>query len=1145
MEKKLIELYRRLSRGPAFLFLGQDYLRLESGQDTFLEEVLRKYGEIQESSFSYSNILNGEITRSIESSLAWMHRRCDLLSIPNWLKIIADFAWNGIYSSAIDSVWPKAFYTEWRELQPIFEEKYRPINPRNQFKMHCTFLFGCVNRMDTSESPPLTKLEWLKRKQVAVALARRLPENVTPFGILIIEGYAGDRDWLSPEDLLPIIDELNPGQTHIFSVNEELETNQYVIDFAKKDKLILHKESLASCLLRGEESGHFQLRKRPEEEKHGRRIQLGDSFLSIPLDVWNQISRSANVLDDTILLPPPPMSEDQRYLEFRTFLSESNVKPIWSGYAKGFAFNREFEGKLLVEVANKLQSIELRDDPIIVHGQTGTGKTIALGALAYNVRKQREYPVLFIERRSQRPIYFDIDAFCQWSEDSGASNCLIIWDGMVEVDQYYDLMQHLQSRGRKVVVVGSCYRVDPKKYKRGCFIEALAELSKDEISNLRIFLESFDHLLVNNVEKELQKRNANFLVALYRFLPPTRGHLRSGVTREIGHSEQRIRHILTDLVPEFPFGHVLAHELLKAGLIKDDIFLSLEESEVGDESFKETEELIALVMVPGQFGLNISIEMVLRALGKMAYSNITRLLKELDIFRWYDDLQGNIYIGPRQPLEAKLFVQATFGGAKIEVAFAKKLLLGLSYSNGTYENPDIQFAIDLIRNLGPNGPKDKYYAQYFKEIADALTEIRVERGISSPRLMLQEAHLLREWVKEQSHSPERCPEWKELLSKAEQVLYQARDIYGTDTKSIKMYCNILVELASVLGTKAHQSMDLREEPQEAVSFSHEARKQLMKARILDPDNYHAIDVLAWITKDLISSDILDPHARIEAEADIRHAFEMAELGTMGAEAQERFEQRRFEMGRLLHDKKMSEEAFNSLLAKGFTAGYYLRAIDIARELPVDAEISSKQYQSCSNALSYLEEHREDILDDPRCLYLLFRLWWTVNSGRPLFYKERQTVPFDRKKWEACLNILNDLDRHEHFQTNPIISYFRGIATFHLGFIQDSFDIFRELEGISHMIHGRRRIIRHFLASTPHAEPQTYNGTVFWVDKYKNRGALYVEELRRQDLTFRPLDFKKPDIKKNDSIQQFHIAFNFIGPIADPKRFYRVTKRYRS
>src|SRR2546421_6338238 len=135
------DFYRNLKNGPAFLLLGQDYLRLESGSDPFLSEVLRKYGNANVEPQSYKQILFGEAHKDIESTLLWMQSRSELLSIPLWLKTVASFPWSGVYTSAIDTVWPKAFTSEWRRIQPLIDEKYKPINPRNRFNLLGTFLF--------------------------------------------------------------------------------------------------------------------------------------------------------------------------------------------------------------------------------------------------------------------------------------------------------------------------------------------------------------------------------------------------------------------------------------------------------------------------------------------------------------------------------------------------------------------------------------------------------------------------------------------------------------------------------------------------------------------------------------------------------------------------------------------------------------------------------------------------------------------------------------------------------------------------------------------------------------------------------------------------------------------------------------------
>jgi hypothetical protein len=115
------ELFEKMTRGPAFLFLGQDYLRLETGES------------------------------------------------------VAAFAWSGIYTSAIDIIWPQSFQSKWRTLEPIVEERQHPADPRNRSKLHSTFLFGCIDQVEEEKRPPLLYEEWLTRKPVAMSLARRLP----------------------------------------------------------------------------------------------------------------------------------------------------------------------------------------------------------------------------------------------------------------------------------------------------------------------------------------------------------------------------------------------------------------------------------------------------------------------------------------------------------------------------------------------------------------------------------------------------------------------------------------------------------------------------------------------------------------------------------------------------------------------------------------------------------------------------------------------------------------------------------------------------------------------------------------------------------------------------------------------------------
>lgn len=1129
--KDVTELCRLLKRGPAFLFLGQDYLRLESSIDPFLAEVLRKYNKTTTSPSQYSQIFEGEARNSIEPALAWMQERCGRISIPQWLKTVASYAWSGVYSSAIDVIWPNAFRSEWRELHHIFEEKFKPIDPRNRLKLHCTYLFGNVSRTEEEERPPLTDTDLLDRNPTAVALARRLPEIMTPYGVLVIEGYAGERDWFKPkEDLFPIINKLNPGQVHLFSVSEELKKNTYIALLVDRGKLTLHSESLATYLLRGEEAGLIQLGRRPEEEEHGRRIQLGQKILTVPSNIWNQISTTAVILDDSILIASPPLSEEKRYHEFRNFLVESSSKPVWSGYERGFAFHREFETKLDEIVHEKLKSNELQKEPIILHGQTGTGKTVAFGALAYKIRKEGKHPVLFIERKPQMPHNSDIDSFCKWAEDCGAPATLIVWDGMIDFGQYYDVLRYLVGRGRKVVLVGSCYRLDPNKYKRYNFIEAPAKLSQREISDFNKYINNCDPSIAPLLQVPMRQIDNAFLVSLYRLLPPTRSLIRSGVQREFSSAEMEIRRKLQEKISE-PI-NTLGYALMKAGLITEETFTSAETKKIGGEEVTETGELIGLIMVPGRFGLKVPIELLLRACGKKGYLNFVKLLDEIDVFRVSEDDAGNITVTSRHPLEAKLISQVRLGGVRAEVAFIKKLVSEVKGGYGSFDNNEVEFAVDFIKSIGPNGQDPGYFAPFYRELSETLKTLREECSVQNPRLMLQEATLLREYVKEQSQHNNTPSDALKIYDDARMILGNALKILKDEPKNNKMRGMILVELASNLGFKAIHLINHPDQQQDLIPLLKEASRHLSKARDLDPNSYYPVDVFAWITIAMLQTDILDPQARAEAIADILCVFEMAEAEDFGIEQQENFLMRKMSIARLLKKEKLSDEAFESLIKKGSSAGYYLRAHDKINDLPKNIELTPFQRELCRPAVKYLEENRKAISHDSRCLYLLFHTWWKMKTGKPIFYGERQIIPFTEDDWKYFLGIIIDLMNIDDLSTNPSLMYLRGLATFHLGHIEPAFGIFRDLVRESEYITGRRRIIRSYLASTEDGKPRRYNGTVEWVSEDRSKGELYVDKLRRR-IIFLPHDFNRLDIEEKETLNDFHIAFNFIGLIADP------------
>lgn len=79
----------------------------------------------------------------------------------------------------------------------------------------------------------------------------------------------------------------------------------------------------------------------------------------------------------------------------------------------------------------------------------------------------------------------------------------------------------------------------------------------------------------------------------------------------------------------------------------------------------------------------------------------------------------------------------------------------------------------------------------------------------------------------------------------------------------------------------------------------------------------------------------------------------------------------------------------------------------------------------------------------------------------------------------------------------------------------------------------RRVVRHHLWSDPDGKPRVFHGRVVRDDLGPGRARIQVEELR-QEIEILHRDFPDSELRRGSAIRGgFYIAFNFIGPIAEP------------
>jgi hypothetical protein len=69
----------------------------------------------------------------------------------------------------------------------------------------------------------------------------------------------------------------------------------------------------------------------------------------------------------------------------------------------------------------------------------------------------------------------------------------------------------------------------------------------------------------------------------------------------------------------------------------------------------------------------------------------------------------------------------------------------------------------------------------------------------------------------------------------------------------------------------------------------------------------------------------------------------------------------------------------------------------------------------------------------------------------------------------------------------------------------------------------------------------FHGTIRWLAADGRKGEVYVEELRRA-VPIQTREFNLGDAERGRSLGDFHIAFNYLGPIAEPTHFYRASRK---
>lgn len=1117
---------------PVVLFAGQNFDFQGTTTDLVLSSLSKRLGGAQRCSKWTDALVDGLSA----SDMDWLAERFSR-SVPEEGALAAyDLPWAGVFTSSLDPNFSRRFETRGRQPEAVLSAGTFARVPRSRSRPPVHHVLGRAGETVADAAPPIDPPS-LKRRMVrhGTALLNRMPETAGARGVVVLAGYDPESDWLDVDDLLaPLSD--RAGCKVIWFNAAEMQRSAFAQDMIEAGSLHMVRGSLANAIAGSETDWReFKASATPDEPSM---VTLGSAVLDITPAVRLRVEASAAVVDDgwtSELEPIEPNTVDEAFRRFHG--GWDGFRGRVEGIAHGFAFRRDFEQELWVAVRTGLRRMGRSDGVVVLHGQSGTGKSVALARLARDVRLELHLPVLIATVRI--PTHADLDAFCAEAERVGAAATVLLCDTNEPVARYFELAAALRSRGRRLLIVGTSYRLDQYlKNTTALHVEASASMSDRELSVLNALLARFAPNMPE--ARRHEKEIGNTLAMLYRSIGESREHIRSRINAEARSAEQSVR-LKASHAPRSIGSSQLAEGLLSAGIASSTSNIFTADETAAIQGSDAAGRLIDYVMVCGRLNCPVPLNLLMRMLTRdgsaLQLDQILHLFSELDIFRWHSSNKegSDLLISPRLQLEAELICRSRLGDVRREIERLVELI-GSVEASGVDREIERAFLMNLLQKLDRNGPRQNAYHDGYLDFAQALTRLRVERAVVEGPLMVRECVFRRQaiWSLDAPHQTPELTEDRqlEILEEARSIVEDAFRMIGSGDLRVSRQTlrNLASERASIYGYLAVQRSK-RGESEDAWSDYLAARTASDRA-IASSANYYPVDIALWTASDLLKEDELLPERRIDVVADIYASLDSVNPEALEADQQARYYQRKEKVGHLIGDVRLSSDAIEDLEAVAPAAASFLIARRMADPLDVaDEPYAADERATARRAADYLSNRSDRMtMDDLRCSRLLLRLRWAQTTGHRLLSGQRAPTPHGSEQINGLLTIIAGINERTGEDRRNSETYIEAVLAWMSKDFSRASDIWRGLSRESEF-EDRTRVVRRLIASNEDGSPLRFRGrvegakgTTDWkvrIEGFNTTVNLLAREFADQDLTH------------GRELRDFGVAFNYVGPIADP------------
>ena len=1075
-------------------------------------------------------------------------------------RSVLDYKWNMVLTTNTDSEVQIRMSNNNRNLTDIYDVDEMRSNLLDASNLHIVRLLGKTDDPEELDDEEL--------HVEAINKLNRTSEIIRKAGIIVFEHF--DESIVTDRQISIGLKRLATNQRQLFIFNIDSEAQKKYKKLVENGIAVLFEESI---------NDYFE-----EYQIGAIRPDNSDLKKAVPLYIDADTSGLITTIEKKELLETesfatllniplldkerisPAMYEDYFY----SFLRNSVKAPQWYGYKYGFNITRKFEDDLYKMTKRGLDNIgDKNDKPLLLVGQTCSGKSVALAALAYKIFQEKKYPVIFISDpdvdfyNNGKRAFSALDMLIRKLEDAGASGTLLIWDASCYSTSrkvINKLYAGLRARGRKVYLVASSYENEntgnsddsllDSSVLQGKFYECKTTIQiDDEKDQLKEILIEKCGISDTDVRDIFEKNtfDQNFLALFYQGFYMLRNKMAAGVDREAQYDLKEIIKkldvVTTQKREKESFSQTFAQlfktletDLGKSGL---DVSLSQEkEQEYQDRIQKKVADFIRCIAVCAQFKISMPYDMSLRILGTDNHSLLPILLKST-FFVLKADQYDNRTITIRTPLEAKMYLRANHLSPMDQVDDVIKILKNLNPAERYGQTSEVTLCEKLIRTIGPNGDMRNVFKNGYGRIIDALGELRETEQIKEIKLIEQEITFIREYYGKGDFDKSTQKHWLEkAIDISNDVLEDPYILNGSDGDKNTLLvetANSKLLLFDLQGTVDTYSDDL-------------VRKQLVQVIANDSQNYHA-----YVTLFKALRSEYGRTSSAEGKAKLLEQMlawkEKLDIENNDVVNSSYFQDQYSEVTHLLNDTNIVQKNIDDLVAKGSAAGIYIYAKKILSKAKVDFRegiYNSEQYAACKSVYSLLCDPAYELVlnNSESCQYMKLNIVWLLNNGEPIFQKgERWMTAMSESAWSEILYIcskyierfINPSDETNRVEQN--IKYLKALALAQLGEYSECIRTFRTI-GEDSSLGSPRTYTMHIICDS-NGNPKTFHGTIETYNSTRNQrtGKMQIKEFGHNLVYFFGPNLETARLEPGDYFDDIQIGLGYIGP----KAFRRLKK----